>query len=125
MFSGIESAKQVTRKPKVPVLTTAENSVLKASLQFINRHGITRFEKVVDPEGLVPPTIERIKAAKGPLMELKVKSRAHNPRFIFVDCNDVAIFLDAFKKKAQKLTKKDIAPSEKRYVDLKTRGECS
>lgn len=58
-------------------------------------------------------------------MELKVKSSQHNPRFIYVDCNDVAVFVDAFKKKTQKLEKKDIKRSADRYADLKSRGECS
>lgn len=58
-------------------------------------------------------------------MELKVKSSQHNPRFIYDDCNDVAVFVDAFKKKTQKLEKKDIKRSADRYADLKSRGECS
>ena len=72
----------------------------------------------------MPPNIVPVVAAR-PLMELKVKSSQHNPRFIYVDCNDVAVFVDAFKKKAQKLEKKDIKRSADRYADLKSRGECS
>lgn len=124
MFSGIKRSEQVIRRPKVPVLTTAENAVLDKSLRFIERHGISNFARVSNEDGAVPPTIERIAGAKGPLVEMKINSAAHNPRFIFVDCHGVAVFLDAFKKKEQKLARKDIARSDDRYTDLRTRGEC-
>lgn len=125
MFSGIANAKQVTRIPKVPALTPGENSQLKSYLKFIETNGVKVLEKVTDPKGEVVPKVDRIKSAKGPLLEMKVKSSMHNPRFIYVDCNDVAVFLDAFKKKTQKLLKKDIERSENRYADLKSRGDCS
>lgn len=124
MFSGIADARQVKRRPKVPMLTKSENSQLKNYLGFIETHGVKALERVADPEGQVVPNVVRIVNAKGPLMEMKVKSSQHNPRFIYVDYNEVAVFLDAFKKKTQKLLKKDIERSEKRYADLKTRGEC-
>lgn len=124
MFSGIERARQVKKRPKKPVLTPAENAVLDKSLQFIERHGLKKFESVTDPRGEVPPNVTPVVAAKGPLMELKVKSAAHNPRFIYVDCDGVVVFLDAFKKKTQKLAKQDIVRSEERYASMKARGEC-
>lgn len=124
MFSGIERAGQVARKPKVSLLTEAENAVLDRSLRFIERHGIGNLARVTNTSGEVPPTVERIAGAKGQLVELKIRSAAHNPRFIYVDCHNVAVFLDAFKKKQQRLARKDIARSEDRYVDLRTRGEC-
>lgn len=124
MFSGIPHARQVKRTPKVPALTTVENEILRRALNAIEKHGIKRVERAVGLEGEVPPNIVPVVAAR-PLMELKVKSSKHNPRFIYVDCNDVAVFLDAFKKKTQKLEKKDIKRSADRYADLKSRGECS
>jgi len=125
MFSGIPNVKQVKRIPKVPALTKGENSQLKSYLRFIETNGVKRLERVTDPQGEVVPKVERISGAKGPLLEMKVKSFMHNPRFIYVDCNDVAVFLDAFKKKTQKLLKIDIERSDNRYADLKSRGECS
>lgn len=124
MFSGIPHARQVKRMPKVPVLTEGENETLRRALKAIERHGIKRVERAVGLEGDVPPNIVPVVAAR-PLMELKVKSSKHNPRFIYVDCSDVAVFLDAFKKKTQKLEKKDIERSVNRNADLRIRGECS
>jgi len=125
MFSGIPNVKQVRRIPKVPALTKDENSQPKSYRKFIKTNGVKKLERVTDPQGEMVPKVERIRGAKGPLLEMKVKSSMHNPRFIYVDCNDVAVFLDAFKKKTQKLPKKDIERSENRYADLKSRGECS
>lgn len=124
MFSGIPNAKQVKRVPKVPMLTKSENSQLKSYLAFIDAHGAKALERVTDPQGKVVPKVVHVIGARGPLLEMKVKSSQHNPRFIYVDCSDVAVFLDAFKKKSQKLPKKNIERSEKRYADLTTRGEC-
>lgn len=124
MFSGINRAKQVIARPKKPVLTAAENAVLDRTLKFIERHGINRLQKVTPQRGLVSPHIQRIRTARGPLMELKIRSTAHNPRFIYVVCQSTAVFLDAFKKKAQKLARKEIRRSSDRYIDLKQRGEC-
>ena len=108
MFSGIPRARQGNRRPKVPVLTTVENEILERSLKAIERHGIRRVEKAVALEGSVPPNIVPVVGAK-PLMELKVKSSKHNPRFIYVDCNDVAVFLDAFKKKRRNFPRKTLS----------------
>lgn len=80
--------------------------------------------KAVDLDGNVPPNIVPVVGAK-PLTELRVKTSTHNPRFIYVHCSDVAVFLDAFPKKSQELAKQHIDRSVKRYVDLKSRGECS
>ncbi len=120
MFAGI-STSQMPNPPRV-ILTPVENEVLRRSLDFIDRHGFRRLEAVSDETGSTPPRIKKIKSAVG-LCELKIQTGNNNPRFVFVDCNGIALFLDAFRKKQQKLSKKDIERSEERYKTV--RGDCT
>ena len=68
------------------------------------------------------PRTEKVKTAKGPLIELKIKSAEHNPRFLLVSCSDAAVFLTAFMKKTQKLRRTDIKRADERFQTIK--DEC-
>jgi len=65
-------------------------------------------------DGEATPAAEKVTTASGPVIELKIHSAQSNPRFLFVVCNDVAVFLTAFEKKTQKLRRADVARAEDR-----------
>ena len=54
-----------------------------------------------------------------PVLAVKIKSAHNNPRFLFVACSDVAVFLTACKKKTQKLRRVDIARADERFETMK------
>jgi phage-related protein len=120
MFAGIPTPQ--IPSPPAPILTAGERGELAATLGFIDRHGARRLLSVTAVNGEATPRTEKVKAAKGPLIELKIKSAEHNPRFLLVDCSDVAVFLSAFMKKTRKLARADIDRADKRYRTMK--DEC-
>ncbi len=78
----------------------------------------------VDREGrAASPATERAKPAKGPLFELEIQGGQHNPRFLFVMCSDVVVFLRAFVEKTQKLSRVGIARADDRFRTKRNR--CS
>ena len=117
MFAGIPT-EQIPRPPR-PFLTDGELGALSAVLGFIDRHGARRLLSVTHVHGEATPTTEKVKTARGPLIELKISSARNNPRFLFVVCNDVAVFLAAFAKKTQRLPRTDIARADDRYLNMK------
>ena len=52
------------------------------------------------------------------MIELKIHGARNNPRFLFVVCNDVAVFLTAFPKKSQKLCRVGIARADDRFQTM-------
>lgn len=117
MFAGIHTP-QVPSPPR-PALTAAELGQLQATLGFIDRHGARKLLSVTAVTGEATPTTEKVKGARGPLIELKIKSAANNPRLLLVNCNDVAVFLAAFKKKTNKLPRAEIDRADDRYLTMK------
>lgn len=117
MFAGIPTP-QIPSPPR-PVLADAERGELAATLAFIDRHGARKLLSVAAVDGKATPRTEKVKAAKGPLIELKIKSAEHNPRFLLVTCSDEAVFLTAFMKKTQKLRRTDIERADDRYQTMK------
>jgi len=117
MFAGIPTPQ--IADPQHPFLTDGEIGALSEVLGFIDRHGARRLLGVAHFEGGVTPTTEKVRTAKAPLLELKIHSGRNNPRFLFVVCDDVAIFLTAFPKKAKKLRRADIARADGRFRTMK------
>jgi phage-related protein len=74
---------------------------------------------VAHVEGEVTPATEKVRTAKRPLIELKIHGARNNPRFLFVVCSDVAVFLTAFAKKSQKLRRPDVARADDRFQTMK------
>jgi len=116
MFAGIPTP-QIASPPR-PFLTDGERGALSEVLGFIDRHGARRLLSVA-VDGEVTPATEKVKTAKAPLIELKIHSARNNPRFLFVVCHDVAVFLTAFAKKSQKLSRADVARAEDRFRTMK------
>ena len=121
MFAGIVNA-QIPGSLR-PALTDREVGELDAVLRFIDRHGARDLLYVTRLQGDATPVTEKVKAAKGPLIELKIRSGQNNPRFLFVVCSDVAVFLAAFKKKTRKLSRQDIDRADSRFRTMK--GGCA
>ena len=121
MFAGIPNPQ--IPKPPPPFLTDGELGALREILGFIDRHGVTKLLGVAHTQGEATPTTQKVKSARGPLIELKIRSGQHNPRFVFVICNDIAVFLTAFPKKAPKLRRVDVPRADDRYQTMKDR--CS
>lgn len=117
MFAGIPTP-QISSPPH-QFLTDAELGALSTVVGFIDRHGARKLLSVTHVDGEATPATEKVKSAKGPLIELKIQSGQHNPRFLFVVCNDVAVFLTAFPKKTQKLRRVDIARADDRFQTMK------
>ena len=117
MFAGIPTP-QIPNTAR-PVLTDGELGELAASLRFIDRHGARKLLSVSHVDGEVTPTTEKVKASKGPLIELKIRSAHNNPRFLFVVCSDAAVFLTAFKKKTNKLRRDDVSRADERFQTMK------
>ena len=120
MFAGIPTPQ--IPSPPAPVLTAGERGELAATLGFIDRQGARKLLSVAAVDGEATPRTEKVKSAKGPLIELKIKSAEHNPRFLLVNCSDVAVFLTAFMKKTQKLRRADVERADERYRTMK--DEC-
>jgi phage-related protein len=121
MFAGIPTPQISRTQP--PFLTARELGALSAVLGFIDRHGAKKLLSVADVEAETTPATEKVEFAKGPLIELEIQSGQHNPRFLFVVCSDVAVFLAAFPKKTQKLRHADVARADGRFRTMK--DECS
>lgn len=117
MFAGIATP-QIVRSAR-PLLTDGERGALSEVLDFIDRHGIWKLLGVADTDGEVSPSIQKVRSAKGPLFELEIQGGRHNPRFLFVVCSDVVVFLTAFSKKRQKLRRVDIARADDRFQTMK------
>ena len=120
MFAGMPTP-QIARSPR-PFLTDRERGTLSEVLGFIDRHGARILLSVADVAGEASPAIRTLTAARGPLFELKIQSAQHNPRFLFVLCNDAVVFLAAFAKKTQKLRRVDVARAADRFQTMK--DEC-
>jgi len=120
MFAGIPTP-QIVASPR-PYLTDGELGALSGVLRFIDRHGASGLLGVASIDGEVTPSIEKVKSAKGPLFELRIPSGQHNPRFSFVICRGVVVFLAAFAKKTQKLRRIDVARATDRFQTMK--GDC-
>lgn len=56
------------------------------------------------------------------IWEFRIRSRDNNPRFLFIDCRGIALFLDAFAKKRQKTSRRELQRSRDRPKTV--RGEC-
>lgn len=117
MFAGIPIP-QIARPPR-PFLTDGELGALSEVLGFIERYGARTLLGVTRVDGETTPATQKVKSAKGPLIELKIQSGRHDPRFLFVVCNGVAVFLTAFPKKTQKLRRVDIARADDRFKTMK------
>ena len=74
---------------------------------------------VAHVEGEVTPATEKVRTAKGPLIELKTHGARNDPRFLFVVCSDVAVFLAAFAEKSQRLRRADVARADDRFRTMK------
>ena len=120
MFAGVQTS-QITRAPR-PSLTDRERGTLSEILGFIDRHGARRLLSVAAVAGDASPVIRKLTAVRAPLYELKIQSAHHNPRFLFVLCNDAVVFLAAFAKKTQKLRRVDVARATERFQTMK--DEC-
>lgn len=117
MFAGIPTP-QISDPPR-PFLTDRELAELGGIIGFIERHGARALLSVLHVRGEETPATEKVRAARGLLIELEIQSAHNDPRFLFVVCSDVAVFLTAFKKKTQKLRRQDIARADERFQTMK------
>lgn len=117
MFGGIACPQLPSSAPRT--LSERELGALDAVLRFIDRHGPWALLDVTLAGGEAVPATEKVRAARGPLLELKIRSGEKNPRFLFVVCGGVAVFLVAFEKKAQKLRRHDVDRADARYLTIK------
>lgn len=110
MFAGIATPQVVRSTP--PLLTEGERGALSEVLDVIDRCGAWKLLGVANTDGEVSPSIQKVRSAKGPLFELEIQGGQDDPRFLFVVCSDVVVFLTAFAKKRQKLRRVDIARAD-------------
>jgi len=84
---------------------------------------VTMFAGIPTPQIASPPRRFLTDGERGALSEVLGFIDRHgarnNPRFLFVVCHDVAVFLTAFAKKSQKLSRADVARAEDRFRTMK------